>query len=541
MVTWLQVQQTSGDALPALERVSEIELGRRLGSGRFATVDEVQRLGDQAPAPTLVLKTYDDEPEARACYETAVTLIARAREIDARRRMVGRAAIRALPGMAALPIATVTALEVGDDGVERAVRGALMWRVGPEYQQLDDLRSEGVRLDFEVMIRAAQGLAAALVVVHEELGAIHADLGDANFRLHPLTGDVVLLDFDGGGFRQPGARPPVAKGHATLAMAPELRHAAHPANRAVPDELSDRWSVFSLLALILLGEYPLRFLEDTPENVRRYLAEAEWPAVPAAGDYLLWSDHVPERQAAAAAMRRRLARLPRSVQALFHQTIHLGYLDPSRRPTAAMWKDALAQCSEVPRVLQFEASPRVILPGEAVRLTWEVDYAPGVHLYLDRDEMIEKGPTDSAMVHPETCRRYLLRTGNNYGSIERQLEVLVVAASSGPPEACPMAPRIAVVAPPPRRVALSSVCAPAPVSPPSRGTWLKTELSFPAPPVGISAPPADPSPEPVSAPRMPPPRPVRAPQVTARFPRSSRRHVPAPSGLQSSSRVGRRS
>lgn len=189
-------------------------------------------------------------------------------------------------------------------------------------------------------LKMARGAAAAVRTIHGK-GMAHADIHLKNFLANPESGEVILIDLDG--LVVKGFLPPQVKGMRGF-IAPEVMM-----DKASPDNSTDRHSLAVLVLWTLL-------LRNVMMTQRCYDPEDdEHDDQLGYGQYACFSEHPDDNrnwigQIGTPLFRRGAlsyrALTPR-LQELTEQALIHGLHDPSKRPQAVAWEQALAEAYDL--------------------------------------------------------------------------------------------------------------------------------------------------------------------------------------------------
>ena len=194
--------------------------------------------------------------------------------------------------------------------------------------------AEGVSLEeflgdpsatFSEQLQLAIAFAHAMTVLHG-LGIAHGDLHSENLLVKRAGSALMLSIIDLDNFNAAGLPSPPAVGH-TLYMAPELRAALAKGEVAIPTVATDRFAMGVLFHEMILLRHPSHGNDDSQEHFEKAMCSGHWLLDPAATDL---RTETPGGYPSLV-LNADLARLFR----------HAMSLDPSRRPSADVWKAEL--------------------------------------------------------------------------------------------------------------------------------------------------------------------------------------------------------
>ncbi|MCE7948836.1 MAG: hypothetical protein DYG88_15550 [Chloroflexi bacterium CFX4] len=170
------------------------------------------------------------------------------------------------------------------------------------------------------------------------VGLCHSDFSGGNFMANVARHRAVLIDLDG--LVVPDVLPPSMIGTAEY-MAPEIVTAHMYKQRDIrPSIQSDLHSLAVLIYQLLLMRHPLRGPKvhdpDNPERDDQL----------AFGEKALYTEDPTDRSNRPKDPFRGAWLLGEEVESLMRRTFTVGLHDPSKRPVAAMWRDALLRMAD---------------------------------------------------------------------------------------------------------------------------------------------------------------------------------------------------
>lgn len=202
---------------------------------------------------------------------------------------------------------------------------------------------------FQICVNLSRG-----VKKMHQMGLSHSDLSYNNVLVDPQTGSACIIDLDG--LVVPGLFPAEVIGTADF-IAPEVLATKHLSktdpNRKLPNILTDRYSLACLIYMYLLHRHPLK-------GGKVHDLDTETDDLLSMGEKALFIEHPTD-----ATNRPKLnqiskwdlywadiTKLPYTItgpylKELFDQTFIKGLHNPSERPTADMWEQALLKTTDL--------------------------------------------------------------------------------------------------------------------------------------------------------------------------------------------------
>ncbi len=186
-----------------------------------------------------------------------------------------------------------------------------------------------VNAEFTFMeaLQLASSLAHAIGVLHQR-NIAHGDLHADNLIIHRVRSVLQLHVIDIDNFHAPGVPLPPMVGQ-NLYMAPELRSALKSMQPAIPDLLTDRFSLGVLMHEIILLRHVAAGADDTEAEFQNAMCNGHWIHDPASPD----KPTRPPGGYPAEVLSSDLARLFRLALSL----------DPAARPSPRTWSTETAQ------------------------------------------------------------------------------------------------------------------------------------------------------------------------------------------------------
>jgi len=189
-------------------------------------------------------------------------------------------------------------------------------------------------------LKMARGAAAAVRTIHGK-GMAHADIHLKNFLANPLSGEVVLIDLDG--LVVKGFLPPQVIGMPGF-IAPEVMM-----GKDNPNELADRHSLAVLVLWILLLRNVMQTQRCYDPDDQRHDDKLGF------GEFACFSENPNDRRNWIPIIGTPLFRrgalsyraLTPRLQELTERALIQGLHDPSKRPQAVEWEQALAEAYDL--------------------------------------------------------------------------------------------------------------------------------------------------------------------------------------------------
>lgn len=399
-----------------------IEVGHEIGGGGFGVVHAIDHV-DGVPGARLVIKRHwangTVTPE-----DNAAVLGALHRAIDSRwvsnsgRIGVDLEAIPFWVGMA----------RWGNDRVVVSVSHDLTAAGFMPFDSViekPDERRSWLGLPLSDRVGAAQDLVRRHALV-EELGVVHGDVNSENIFVDPLGGRATMIDWDSGTL--PGAPNDrvLAWGKPDDFVAPEVK-TTHGLDISLFGPETERWALGLAVHYVIFGVNPLFFLDRlTTSRIRDYLATGhQWPDIDVGSPMF----NTPNR-AFYSHYLQDLADLPPAAIDLFRDFVTLGALDPTRRPTARQWADALSQITAPPVVDYVRLSAVRTLDVLPVRIAWNIPGATEVHI-AGRGPLPASGRDDLLLDRTQSIR---VVATNPFGRLIHDTQRVEVIRTPGVPQ-----------------------------------------------------------------------------------------------------------
>ena len=223
------------------------------------------------------------------------------------------------------------------------------WFASPKFRNKDFmLRLDEAELGnwlsyFQICINISRGVKRL-----HAAGLAHSDLSYKNVLIDPVSKSAAIIDIDG--LVVPGLFPPDVIGTADF-IAPEVLATKHlnikDANRKLPNRLTDLHALSVMIYMYLLYRHPLKggkvhSLEVEKDDLLAMGEKALFIEHPTDKSNRPKLDHVNPKELPWADV----VKLPYTItgpylSALFEKALIDGLHDPSQRPTANQWEDAL--------------------------------------------------------------------------------------------------------------------------------------------------------------------------------------------------------
>jgi serine/threonine protein kinase len=420
----LQVQKVHGQSrhfarfhhAPLPRRGTVLARGKELAAGGFGTVYPLTGIGGKPLRRPLLAKLFHSSTLDE--HGGPGELIARVVGLQDR---LDRSQVRDWPdALLALPYWIASCEHDGRDELVAMMLdlGHLGYEeIGFESQEAE--RHRALPWYERVELACSYAQRAALL---ESLSYVHADQNPENLLFNTQTLDTQIIDFDAGVVVEKGDERPLTPGKPDDCMPPEIKR---PGLNVDPIDIesytpgAERWSVGSIVGLILFGIHPgffLRFL--SAKTIAGYAGQGPcWPQIDLGS-----REFRSEIEASYFSFLPLFEAAPGGTREAFARFFAAG-TNGDLRPSAREWVDALELARKPPRLEELTLGPDVALEGSELEVSWQFDGA-------DRVECPELGtlePSGSATLTAHRSTRLSFEAFNRYGrTSERTRMVRVV-------------------------------------------------------------------------------------------------------------------
>lgn len=250
---------------------------------------------------------------------------------------------------------------------------------------------------------------------------VHADINPKNIFINTETGELAVIDYDGGGvLERPGD---FTLTHGKLEdgewLSPEIYEQLATHQEPKPDEYSDRWSVSVAYHYLLFGYDPFFFIGEQSKRCKEDYLNSN-PFYP-----INFSDsHVAEQAIYTSDSYYHTinTEIPKKIHEALVKNYYDGFFKPVHRADYATWSALFKETQSPPVIGQFYASKEFILKGSHVKLSWTVTGATSLHIDNGIGNVTGK---NEVSVRPELSVVYCLTASGHFGEDKQIAEIKV--------------------------------------------------------------------------------------------------------------------
>jgi serine/threonine protein kinase len=420
MSRFIQVAESYHTMQTALINTIEIaDADAPSGRGGFGVLFKCESIDGKKPADSLLIKLLDmnDLGSRVAGYNAIRKLQERMAILLASQTEWPYDNINNLPSLKAFPKFSFKGVLNGEEVMGYAALD--LSKLGfMSFQDIldgvDDQTTIFDALPFLIKFQIAYWLVQGFELFNK-ISYVHADINPQNIFINMHSGELAMIDYDGGAIIEKADDETLAFGKLADGewIAPELEISK------TNTLLTDRWSVAVALHYLFFGRGPFFFLTETSiTTLRNYLLKNRFYPVNLDDNdigiyehqYLVYNDIIKKN-------------IPGFMHYEMVRTYQEGFFNPVKRTSYTTWLKLLAQTQQQPNILRFEPSKRYILRNTSTRIYWKVSDAVAMKICEVGTIGSEEGQID---VTPHNSTDYTLSAIGRFGKTTKTISVTVL-------------------------------------------------------------------------------------------------------------------
>jgi serine/threonine protein kinase len=253
------------------------------------------------------------------------------------------------------------------------------------------------------------------------LNYVHADINPKNIFINTDSGELAIIDYDGGGILDQPQDDTLTHGKLEDGewLAPEIYEKLEANQDLKVDRHCDQWSVCVAFHYLLFGYDPFFFIREQSKKCKEdYLNASKFYPIN------LSDPNVSENTLFAIDSYMNTIRT--DIPAAIHETLVRnysgGFFNPRQRTPYSAWMELFKQTQSPPVIEYFNSSKGFALKGTQVKLSWKVRDA--IELSIDNQVGDVTGKNE-VTVRSDQHRTYSLTASGHFGEAKESAEINV--------------------------------------------------------------------------------------------------------------------
>lgn len=253
------------------------------------------------------------------------------------------------------------------------------------------------------------------------LNYVHADINPKNIFINTVSGELAIIDYDGGGILDQALDDTLTHGNLEDSewLAPEIYEKLETNQDLKVDRYSDMWSVSVAFHYLLFGYDPFFFIQEQSKRCKEdYLNVSKFypinvsdPNVSENVVFVIDSYYTNIK-----------TEIPTTIHEALVRTYTEGFFNPHQRTPYLLWMELFKQTQSAPIIEYFNVNKDFAFKGTQVNLSWKVNDA--IELTIDNQIGDVTGKSEIT-TRPEQSMTYWLNARGHFGLAKKPAEVNV--------------------------------------------------------------------------------------------------------------------
>jgi serine/threonine protein kinase len=408
------------------QQVSKLEISDDcVYKGGFGRLHDCISLDGAPPATAQLIKILEDNSPglSKAVYSTIIDLQREINSLFKRAPNSGYDNVFQVPALKAFPLFSFEGnlngdIVMGYSAVNLVPLGFTL------YEDIIDnagRKQQYMSLPFQQRFRFCFHLAKGFEIL-DRIKYVHADINPKNFFINLATGELAIIDFDGGAVLNRSGAKPRAFGKIVDGdwLSPELYQQLADHKDPIASPHDDLWAVSVAFHFLIFGEAPFFFLsEGSAKCKEEYLSNNRLHPINkhdnnikegAEYDIFYYEDVIN-------------AFVPQAIHQQLTQTFEQGFFLPQKRTAYSHWMELFRQTQPAPAIQAFNPHKNPILKGAEVVLEWRIT---GDDVYKVTFKGIgDVTGTNRLTIRPSQSTTYQLDVTGHFGQAQAYVDVTV--------------------------------------------------------------------------------------------------------------------
>lgn len=407
--------------------ISEVEIDEEIvASGAYGYLYKCTAINGKLPSTPQLIKIFKEGERNSDCkgYQVIIQLQSRLTDYFRQGKINNYTSLDEVPALKAIPIFSFEGSINGK--IVKGFSAINLLEIG--FVSFDDvLTSQHSKweiyrgLPFKTRYKYCFHLVKGFQIL-TEINYVHADINPANIFINLFSGELSIIDFDGGNIVESFDDETLTYGKLDEGywMAPEIYEQRELNQGIHPNLNSDRWSVGIGLHYLIFMYDPFFFIKEHSKKCKElYLRDNKFYPINL-DDENISEDAIYSIEAYEYVIKKEL---PELIHNELIKNYEEGFFYPGKRTDYSVWSELFRQTQDQPVIEYFNSDKNFIFKDTLVKLEWEVrDF-----FQLSIDNQIGDVTWKKEIeIKPEENSIYHLTARGHFGTAFRKVELNII-------------------------------------------------------------------------------------------------------------------